>query len=308
MHIVYHSEPERGRRWQALCAEQAPERRFGLWPDNAPDSSVHYLIAWQPSADIYRHFPDLRVLFSIGAGVDQLDLAAVPPELAVVRMIDPGLTQGMVEYVTCSVLALQRDLPCYLAQQRERRWQPLPQRAATATRVGIMGLGELGRASLEPLRQLGFACHGWTRSKRPSLGIPVYSGHAELPDFLAQSDILVCLLPLTDETRGLLSSSLFDRLPAGAGLVHAGRGEQLVSRDLLDALDRDRLRAAIVDVVETEPLPEADPLWGHPRLWLTPHIASATQSDTAFDAILANIRRYEAGQPMHGVVDRQRGY
>lgn len=308
MHIAYKSEASRGRRWQALCAEQAPERTFYLWPLETPASDIHYLIAWQPPADVYAHFPNLKVLFSVGAGVDQLALDALPGELPVVRMIDPGLTQGMVEYVTCGVLALQRDLPAYLAQQREHHWQPRPQRPAGATRVGVMGLGELGQAALAQLQQLGFACRAWTRSPRSLAGVAVYSGADELADFLAGTDILVCLLPLTEQTRGILDAALLRQLPEQAGLVHVGRGAQLIGPDLLAALDANRLQAAIVDVVDPEPLPEADPLWDHPRLWLTPHVASSTQADTAFQAILDNIRRYENNQPMHGHIDRERGY
>lgn len=308
MSIVYKSDPVRGQRWQALLADKAPERAFHLWPDCGNPDDVCYLVAWQPPDDLTTCFSNLRVLFSIGAGVDQLDLDRIPTDLPIVRMIDPGLTQGMIEYVLFAVLALQRDMPSYLAQQRARVWQPHPQRSAAETRVGVLGVGELGQAVLERLASLGFDCAGWSRSPRPPGAVPVWHGDQALPDFLARTDILVCLLPLTSATRGLLNTAVFDQLPESAALVNVGRGPQLVIDDLLAALDRGHLGAAVLDVVDPEPLPSEHALWAHPRVWLTPHIASAPQPETALDALLANIERFERGEAMHGKIDRTRGY
>jgi glyoxylate/hydroxypyruvate reductase A len=181
-------------------------------------------------------------------------------------------------------------------------------RPAGTRRVGVMGMGALGRAALAQLRQLGFDCAGWNRSRRDEPGVRCYAGAEELPQFLARTDILVCLLPLTPETRGILDGALFDRLPAGASLVNAGRGGHLVEADLLAALERGQLVAAVLDVCEPEPLPPQHPFWQHPRIWLTPHVASMTQPGTAVEAVLENLRRHAAGLPLEGLVDRARGY
>ncbi|MCU5772547.1 glyoxylate/hydroxypyruvate reductase A [Erwiniaceae bacterium BAC15a-03b] len=308
MNIVYKSEPERGRKWAALVKEQVPHASFRLWPDIGDPTTVDYLVAWQPPADIMQQFPNLKVLFSVGAGADQFDYARLPADLPVVRMVEPGLINGMVEYVSFAVLGLHRDMPRYFQQQRAQQWQPHLMRSAAKCRVGVMGLGSLGEAVLKPLQAFGFDCGGWSRTPRDIDGVQCWAGPEQLGDFLARSDILICLLPLTDSTRGLLNADCFNQLPRGAALVQVGRGAQLNHDDLLSALESQQLSAAVVDVTDPEPLPAGHPFWTHPAIWLTPHIASHSMADTAIEALLANIRRFEAGEPMVGVIDRQRGY
>ncbi|WP_243077641.1 glyoxylate/hydroxypyruvate reductase A [Pantoea sp. MQR6] len=308
MHIVYKSEPERGLLWQAWLAQHAPDIQLHLWPDIGEADQVEILVAWQPPANILATFPNLKVLFSVGAGADQFDLSALPPDLPVVRMIEPGLTQGMVEYITFSVIGLHRDMPRYFQQQRNQQWRAHNAIPASQRRVGIMGLGELGQAALKQLVSMGFDCAGWSRTAREIEGVRCWHGDDQLADFLAQSDILVCLLPLTSTTRGLLNAELFRQLPYGAGLVQAGRGPQLNENDLLAALASGQLRAAVIDVTDPEPLPTEHPFWSHPAIWLTPHIASQTQTDSAIAALLQNLRRYQRGEPMIGLIDRSRGY
>lgn len=308
MHIVYKSEPERGLLWQAWLAQHAPDIQLHLWPDIGEADQVEILVAWQPPANILATFPNLKVLFSVGAGADQFDLSALPPDLPVVRMIEPGLTQGMVEYITFSVIGLHRDMPRYFQQQRDRQWLAHNAIPASQRSVGIMGLGELGQAALKQLVSMGFDCAGWSRTPREIEGVRCWHGDDQLADFLAHSDILVCLLPLTSTTRGLLNAELFRQLPYGAGLVQAGRGPQLNENDLLAALASGQLRAAVIDVTDPEPLPTEHPFWSHPAIWLTPHIASQTQTDSAIAALLQNLRRYQRGEPMIGLVDRSRGY
>jgi glyoxylate/hydroxypyruvate reductase A len=308
MALLYKADPERGRQWAQLFAQKAPHIPFRLWPDVGDPADVRYLAAWQPPDDPARTLPNLEVIFSVGAGIDQFDLAGVPGHIAVVRMIEPGIMEGMVEYVTQSVLTIHRDLFDYAQQQRERVWRALPVRAAASRRVGVLGLGMLGAAVLDRLRLFGFPCAGWSRSAHALPGVECHAGAAALDAFLARTDILICLLPLTDATRGLLERRLFAKLPAGASLVHVGRGPQLNQDDLLDALERGHLHSAILDVTDPEPLPAPHPFWTHPRVRVTPHIASATRPDTAVDVVLANIARHRDGLPMLGEVDRARGY
>lgn len=308
MNIVYKSTPERGRRWAELIAEREPQARFHLWPDIGDAREVEYLVAWQPPERLLETFPNLKALFSVGAGADQFDYAALPPQLPVVRMIEPGLTQAMVEYVTFAVLGLHRDMPRYLSQQREQLWQAHGIRLAQQRRVGVMGVGQLGEAVLKQLAALGFDCGGWSRSPKSVPGVRCWAGGEQLGEFLARSDILICLLPLTADTTGVLNAALFSQLPPGAALVQVGRGPQLNHEDLLAALDSQRLSAAVIDVTAPEPLPAGHPFWTHPAIWLTPHVASQTQAESAVEALLANIRRFERGEPMVGAVDRQKGY
>jgi glyoxylate/hydroxypyruvate reductase A len=302
------ADAERGRRWAELFHRDAPELDFRLWPDVGDPADVHYLATWQPPDRLAQRFPNLKLLFSTGAGVDQFDLAALPPSVQLVRMVEPGIVQGMVEYVLHAVLDLHRDRPAYRRQQAQGLWQPLPVRTAAQCRVGVLGLGSLGQAVLRALQGLGFDCAGWSRSPRSIDGVQCFAGAAGRMDLLRRSDILVCLLPLTDATRGFLNSALFDALPRGAALVHVGRGPQLVGADLLRALDDGRLGEAVLDVTDPEPLPADDPLWRHPRVQITPHIASVTQPDTAVAVVLDNLRRFEAGLPLVGLVDRKKGY
>jgi glyoxylate/hydroxypyruvate reductase len=308
MAFVYKADPVRGAEWARLFAARRPDLPFHIWPETGDPASVRYLAAWLPPDDLATRFPNLEVLFSVGAGVDQFDFDALPPGLPVVRMVEPGIVGGMVEYVTMSVLALHRDMPAYLAQQRAETWRPIRVRPASARRVGVLGLGELGRAVLAALRPFGFALSGWSRSGGDLPGVTCHAGEEALPKFLGGCDILVCLLPLTARTRGILDRRLFARLPPGAALVNAGRGAHLVQQDLLDALEGEHLSGAVLDVADPEPLPAGHPFWQHPRIWLTPHVASMTQPETAVDAVLANLDRHVRGERMAGLVDRGRGY
>lgn len=308
MSFVYKADPVRGREWARLFARNAPDIDFHIWPETGPLEEVRYLAAWMPPNDISKTFPNLELLFSVGAGIDQFDLSALPKNLPVIRMTEPGLAKSMAEYVTMAVLSLHRDLPVYIRQQQKKIWREIRVIPAARRRVGVMGLGMLGKAVLEQLRPFGFPLAAWNRSGGHIDGVDTFAGPGTLSAFLARTDILVCLLPLTSETRGILSRDLFAQLPRGAALVNVGRGAHLAEEDLLQALEDGQLRAAMLDVCETEPLPLEHPFWSHPQIMLTPHIASMTQPETAVDVVLDNIRRHAAGEPLIGLVDRTRGY
>lgn len=308
MTLLHTSSPARGRVWRDIFAAEAPEIGFAELAD-APDlSSIRYLAAWEPSTELIARLPALEIVFSVGAGVDQFDMAALPDHVRVVRMVEPGIAEGMVEYVTMAVLALHRDLIDYGLAQRERRWAPIDLVPASARRIGILGLGNLGQSVLAALAPFGFPLSGWSRSPRSIEGVECHAGQGALAGFLARTDILVCLLPLTNDTRGILCRDILSLLPRGARLVNAGRGGHLVAGDLIDLLDEGHLSGAVLDVTDPEPLPPGDPLWGHPLVLLTPHIASSTRADSAARALIANIRRHQAGARMEGEVARERGY
>jgi glyoxylate/hydroxypyruvate reductase A len=308
MALLYTAQPTRGEAWATMFAEAMPELDVRMAPEVGDPADIRYLAAWTLAPGLIETLPNLEVLFSIGAGVDQLDLSQVPPQVTVVRLVEPNLAAAMAEYVAMTVLALHRDLYAYAEQQRGGVWRQLPQVPAAERRVGIAGLGQMGSAALDALKPFGFMLSGWSRSPRALPGATCFHGDEGLADFAAQADILVNLLPLTAETRGILGRELFERMPPGAAIVSAGRGGHLDAAALVEALDAGHLSRAILDVTPVEPLPAGDPLWHHPRVTITPHVAAATDSEGSGKAVLANIRRHRAGEAMLGIVARDRGY
>jgi len=274
-----------------------------------PGVDVPYALAWNPPRGRLAALPGLKLIFALGAGVDAL-LAdqTLPSGIPLVRVVDDLLTLRMVEYVVLHVLAHHRRLPELLNLQHARIWDPLPAPHAGQRRVGILGLGELGRAAAAALAGLGFKVSGWSRRGRPVPGITVHTGEEGLHSLLAASDSLICLLPLTADTKGLLNRARLGRLPKGAAVINAGRGQQLVQDDLLALLDAGHLAGASLDVFDPEPLPQDHPLWAHPRVLISPHNASLTDPQSVAPQIIANIARAEQGLPLLNLVDRAQGY
>ncbi len=317
MGFLYQGDPRRTGRWRQYLAKQAEDMPFWSWPalvaDNATDSldkqAVRYLGVWNTELlQRLDEFPNVELIFSLGAGVDQFDLSAIPAHIPLVRMQEPGIVSTMQEYVLMMTLAIHRQLPEYLQQQQQQVYQVFDVWPTSHSRVGVLGLGQLGSAVASRLALNGFQCRGWNRSERMIDGVDVFVGEQQLGEFLAGTDILICLLPLTDATRGILKRELFEQLPHGASLINVGRGEHLVEDDLLWALESGQLKTAVLDVQSPEPLPPGHPFWSHPSIVLTPHIASQTQPETAAAAVLDNIQRHQQGLPLCGLVDRQRGY
>jgi glyoxylate/hydroxypyruvate reductase A len=306
--ILYVGAAARGHAWAHIVAETAPGLELRVWPDIGDPADIAYLVAWTIPPGLFDRLPNLRAVFSVGAGVDQLDLAAIPAPLPLARMLEPGIEACLTAYVAMAVLALHRDLPAYLAQQRTQIWRSLTVRVPADCRVGLLGLGRLGIAAATALRALGFPVAGWSRGPKTIDEITCHHGADGFTSLLATTDILVCLLPLTAETRGILNAETFAGLPRGAGLVNAGRGGHLVEDDLLAALASGQISAAMLDVTDEEPLPPGHAFWIHDRILLTPHIGAVTQTETGLAALLANIARFEHGAPLDGLVDRGRGY
>jgi glyoxylate/hydroxypyruvate reductase len=272
-------------------------------------SRIRYVATWGPKPRSLSDLPALEAIFSLGAGVDHLMGYQGLPDVPIVRVAQDDLTHRMSEYVVLHCLMHLRDQRRFDAAQRAKQWdQERSPPIASEVRVGVMGSGVLGQDAARKLKVMGFDVAAWSRSPKNGDGYRIYSSDDGLAEFLARTDILVSLLPLTPETRGILDRRLFAALPRGAGLVNVDRGPHLVDADLLAALEEGQVSAALLDVTEPEPLPPEHPFWHHPRVWITPHIASQTQPGTAVEAVVANLRRHARGEPLVGVVDRGRGY
>ena len=301
-------------RWRERFIAVCPDRRVALLPaDHVDPEAVRYAAVWKPVPGTLRAFPHLAAIFNLGAGVDALMADASLPDVPIVRVADADLTGRMTEYVVMHVLIHHRHQRYVDACQRDRRWEPPAQRAATAVRVGVMGLGVLGRDAAEVLRRIGFDVAGWSRSRKDIAGMATFAGEAELAPFLARTDILVCLLPLTPATRGILNRRTFSLLArdgalGGPVVINAGRGGLQVEADLLAALDDGTLAAATLDVFETEPLPAESPFWSHPKVTVSPHNAADTDPDAISVYVAEQIARHERGEALQNVVDRRLGY
>ncbi|MET0092481.1 MAG: glyoxylate/hydroxypyruvate reductase A [Sedimenticola sp.] len=272
-------------------------------------SDIEITIVANPPKGVLARLPGLKWVQSLWAGVDML-LAdeTYPRELPLVRLVDPMLSRSMAEAVATHVLALHRRLPLYAQQQRDGVWLQHDMPMASERCVGVMGLGALGRAAVEMLLAVGFRVIGWSRSAKQVEGVETFSGSDGMGAFLRQSEILVNLLPLTDETRGILDRALFRQLPRGAQLINLARGAHLVEEDLLDALEDGTISHAVLDVFATEPLPSGHPFWLNSRITLSPHVAALTNRDSASKIVAENVRGYRTNGTLPTLVDPDKGY
>lgn len=279
------------------------------WPDVGALGEIDFILIWGPPLRALTDFPNLRAVFSLGAGVDHLgDLMALPESVPIIRFIDPRLTEEMTGYVLLNVLRFHRLDPLYRAQQAGKVWDYAYPKAAGDVRVGVAGAGILGLDAAETLKLLGYDVAVWSRTTKSLDGLKCYAGKDELEAFLGRTSILVNILPLTDETRNLWCAARFSQLEDGAFVINSGRGGSLVETDLLAALDSNKLAGAALDVFDTEPLPTDHVLWSHPKVVITPHVASLTHPESIAHQVAMNIAKLERGEAIEGLVDRRRGY
>jgi glyoxylate/hydroxypyruvate reductase A len=309
MALLFRSSVDSETRWKPQLARLMPELEVRIWPEIGDPAEIDYALVWHPEPGLLASLPNLKLILSLGAGVDHILLDHhLPRGVSIIRLVDPYMTDAMSEYIILQVLRLHRQDLDYRTQQEKGIWLEHDQKNAAERTVGILGFGALGLDAGRKLQGLGFNVALWGRRQRTVEGLRGYAGRAGLPALLGRSEILVCLLPLTAETEGILNASTFAMLPKGAVLINAARGRHLVEQDLLAALASGRLSAAVLDVFRDEPLPGGHPFWHHPRIVVTPHIAAATHPPTAAPIILDNIRRFEAGRPLLNRVDPAQGY
>ena len=308
--VLFASEEHDPAPWREALVELIPDLDFRVGPDNIGErADIDVALAWKPAPGELTGLPNLKAILCLGAGVDALlKDTTLPTDVPIARVVDAALTAGMTEYVLYGVLHFHRGFDKMAGFQRERRWTQLPHPLTSACRVGILGLGVLGCDAARALVGLGFDVAGWSRTEKTLDGVASFTGADGLDIFLGRTDILVCLLPLTADTDGILNATTLAKLPVGAYVINAARGGHTVEDDLLAALDSGHIAGAMLDVFETEPLPADHPLWAHPNVVVTPHIASLTAVESAARHLAANIRRVMGGRPLVDAVDRTVGY
>jgi glyoxylate/hydroxypyruvate reductase A len=306
--VAAMSEAEFGG-WEGALREVFAGDDLRIYPDVGDPAAIEVALVANPPQGVLGTLPNLRFIHSLWRGVDALvGDPTLPRDVPLARLVDPAMARSMTETVVLHVLTLHRRVPEYRAQQARALWRELDQPSAAERRVGLLGLGDLGRDAARALVGLGFAVAGWGRRPRELPGIALFTGAGGLAALLARTDILVNLLPLTDDTRGILDAAALSQLPAGASLINVARGGHVVEADLLRALDDSHLAHAILDVFAEEPLPADHPFWRHPRVTVLPHVAAYSDARSGAAIVAANVARFRAGEPVEHLVDWSAGY
>ncbi|ANN68374.1 2-hydroxyacid dehydrogenase [Bordetella bronchialis] len=308
MHVLFacpHNDPA---DWLPGLTAELPDCKISVWDPSGPPSGADVALVWKPPAALIEHETGLKALFNLGAGVDALLQMDLPPHIQIVRLEDAGMGVQMAEYALYALLRVSRRFGQYERDQAEQRWAPQPGLRREQWPVGVLGLGEMGGRVAQSIAAFDYPVLGWSRSPRTVAGVQTYAGTEQLPAFLRRTRVLVNVLPLTPETTGILDRAILSQLMPGAHLINVGRGGHVNEADLLALLDEGKLDGATLDVFDTEPLPAGHPLWSHPRVHVTPHIAASTLRAEAIAQIAAKIRRLARGEPISGVVAPQRGY
>jgi glyoxylate/hydroxypyruvate reductase A len=295
--------------WVDRLAQLLSDAEVWAWQRGVPQPAADVAVVWVPGAEFFASQPALRALFNMGAGVDRLlTLPTLPRHLPIFRLDDAGKAQQMAEYVSHALLTHTRRFDDYARQQREHRWVMLPREGPAAFPVGVMGLGAIGAPVAQMIARLGYPVAGWSRSAKQVEGVRCVAGIAALDEFLRASRVLVCVLPLTAETQGILNARRLGLLKPKALVINVGRSGHLVEDDLIPLLESGHLAGAVLDVFACEPLPEAHPFWSHPKIRITPHVAADTALDDSLARVAAQISAFARGKTPTGLVDRDRGY
>jgi glyoxylate/hydroxypyruvate reductase A len=297
--------------WTGPMGEMAPGFKLVVQGrDEFAPASIDYVLSFRPPPGFLKTLPNVKAVFSVGAGVDGfLADPDYPRQVPLVRFVDRSLSREMAQYVVMHTLIFHRQQRRFDELQKKSKWQQMvPPRATTDTRIGILGLGEIGTMAAERLRDLDFKVAGWSRSRKNVAGVESFAGDGAMAVFLARSDILICLLPLTPQTRGILNKDTFAALPNGAFVINVARGGHLIEDDLVTAIDSGHLAGATLDVFQTEPLPETSPLWKHPKITVTPHVAAISDPRAMARIVVDGIARAGKGLPLENTIDFARGY
>jgi glyoxylate/hydroxypyruvate reductase A len=307
--MLYLYSPDQQDLYYQLLQAALPDWTIACWPQEVNAEAVTHVVAWKPPVDFFHRFPNLQVIFTLGAGVDKfLQRNDIPEDVTIIRLTDAGMAQQMTEYALYGLLHYQRQMDIYQRQQRAGIWQPQPTRLAKNTRVTILGLGQLGMQVAQNLAHLGYPVSGWSRQPREIENVRCVHGCAALDSLLLETDVLFSVLPATTETTHLLNAERLALLPKNAAIINAGRGSLIDQDALLTLLNQQHLRFVLLDVFAEEPLPAQHPFWNHPSVLITPHIAADTIPEESVKQITENIQILASGLPVPGMVDKQRGY
>jgi glyoxylate/hydroxypyruvate reductase A len=294
--------------WRDAFEDQVPELEVRIWPDFGALAEIEYLAFMRPNFDVLPDFPNLRAMFSRSAGVEEFINHPRMPKVPLGKIEPPGGDPMMTEYVVMHVLRLHRDMPGYAVAQANREWRRTRIVRPEERRIGFLGFGMMAKAPALVLKSLGFPVHAWVRRPRDEAEVPIFQGPGQLEPFLNNTDIAVCLLPLTRETEAIFCARTFAMMPRGAMLVNVGRGRHVVAADLIAALDSGQLSYAALDALWPEPLPPESPLWLHPKVTVMPHVARRPTVLQLVSEIAANIKSIEADGRLLQEVDRELGY
>ena len=309
MSVVIIRQDGKTEAWKKALQALAPDIKFYNYLEEHPKEAIEAGMVWKHPQGIFAQYPALQYIASFGAGVDFLmEDPEISENLPITRVVDPYLASDMSEFVISAILSYLKNFNRYQRDQIEKIWNPLPYKRIADYTVGIMGLGELGRCLANDLNNMGFKVIGYSNSIKKLNYVESFAGETQRVKFLSQSQILVCLLPLTDTTRGILNKSLFSELPEGAYVINVARGGHLVDEDLISMLDNGHLSGACLDVYHEEPLPVQHPFWTHPKIFMTPHIASVSDIEAVVPQLIENYRRFKSGLPLLNQVSTIRGY
>jgi glyoxylate/hydroxypyruvate reductase len=309
MSILIATPSQNLDHWKQAMRDVDPSIEVFLHNESHNPDEVEFALAWNHPHGIFSKYPNLSCISSMGAGVDHLlEDKTIPGQIEITRLIDPQLSQDMFEFVLAAIMNSLRGLTRYSMQQAKGFWKKHSYSTIEKTKVGIMGTGAIGNHVAVRLLQVGFKVTGWSRSSSADATYPRHYGDQQLADFLKKVNILVCLLPLTDKTRGIINRKNLQQLPRGSWLINLGRGQHVVEQDLLEMLDSGHLEGANLDVFSKEPLPEEHPFWKHDKIYITPHIASLTSAQSVAPQIIENYNRCLQGLPLLNRVDREKGY
>ncbi|MFN2260865.1 MAG: 2-hydroxyacid dehydrogenase [Psychroflexus sp.] len=308
MSILIVSQNRDPQSWVDTLKSKNPDLDIQVYPEVERPDEVEFAISWKHPEGIYQNYPNLKVIASMGAGVNHiLKDKDLPKNIKVTRIVDEQLTKDMSDFVLLQSLAATRNLFKHFHDQQHKNWEVMNYQTPENTTVGIMGYGNLGQAAGEKLQKDGFNVIGFANSSKEINGISVY-GKDDIDKFLNQTDVLVCLLPVTSATKGILNLDLFKKLKSKAYLINVARGEHLVEDDLVKAINEGFLSGASLDVFQEEPLPETHEFWAHPQIQVTPHIASMTDPNSVAEQLLTNYKNMKSGDDLIHQVDVEKGY
>lgn len=309
MAIVIIRQDNKIEAWKNTLLQANSKLKVYSYLEEHPKDAITMALIWKHPIGSLALYPNLKCIASAGAGVDYIfEDVSIPQHVPITRVVDPYLASDMSEHVIAAIFAELKNFNRYKIQQRQSIWKPREYRRISDVTVGIMGLGELGALTAQDLVNIGFKVHGWSRSKKSIDHVKTFTGSTELGDFLKKSNFLVCLLPLTPDTTGILDTALFSQLPKGAYIINVARGGHMVDADLLEQLDKGHLSGACLDVYHQEPLPSSHMFWKHPKIFMTPHYASVSDTDSVIPQILCNYNNLVEGKELINVVNRLKGY